>query len=109
MDSERLAAMVAQEVLRQLAPMIDGLRERPTQAPEYLTLADAAHLTRFSYGFVYDAVRKGELPATKKGRDWRVAVSDLRNWMERDRGRNPLPPRSAMSDLVKRHMPGLSP
>ncbi len=106
MDYGRLAELVAQEVFRLVEPRLKELSDAGP-APEYLTLQQAARLTSFSYDFVYDAVRRGELPAVKKGRDWRVGLVDLRAWMERDRGGD-LPPRSRLKELIGTHMPGLS-
>jgi excisionase family DNA binding protein len=108
MDNGRLAELVAREVYRLLEPELRKLEERSGPAPEYVTLREAAKRTSFSYDLIYDSVRKGELPAVKKGRDWRVAVADLRGWMEKDRGGKPLPPRSERADLVRRHFPDLS-
>src|SRR5262245_32520812 len=108
MSNEQLAAVVAQEVYQLLGPVLEQLGDRVRPAPEYVTLHDAARVTSFSYDFVYDAVRKGELPAVKKGRDWRVALADLRHWMDKDRGKASLPPRSELSDLERLHLPRLS-
>ncbi len=74
---------VVEEVLRQLD-------ERPAQAPalaepEYLTIHEVARRTSFSYDFIYDAVTAGDLPASKKGREWRSAAADLRPWIGGER------------------------
>jgi excisionase family DNA binding protein len=108
LDNEQFAVLVAQEVSRVLSPVLTKLAEEARPTGEWVTLQEAARLTSFSYDFIYDAVRKGDLPAVKKGTDWRVAVTDVRTWMEKDRGQSPLPPRSQLSDLINRHMPGLS-
>jgi excisionase family DNA binding protein len=102
-ENEQLMTIV-DEVVRRLEPLL-----RPATEPdaEYLTLQEVARRTSFSYDFVYDAVRRGDLPATKKGRDWRVAVKDMRTWMERDRVENAVPTRSQLKKKVNRLMPGL--
>ncbi len=75
---------------------------------EYLTLKGVALRTSFSYDFIYDAVRNGSLPSVKKGREWRVAVADMRSWMDKDRAGHLKPTRSAMEGKVSQLMPGLS-
>ena len=69
---------------------------------------EVAWRTSFSYDLVYDAVRSGQLPATQKGREWRVAVKDMRAWMEKDRTENRRPARPELDAKVKQLMPGLS-
>ena len=101
-DARELARAVADE----LRPLLATLLERGTEA-EYLTLAQVARRTGFSYDFVYDAARRGDLPATKKGREWRVAVTDMRTWMDKDRAGNRVPVRSELKKKVSRLMPGL--
>src|SRR5262245_8623559 len=87
----RLAKIVADLVLERIAPHLECIAVPP---PEYISLAGAATLTGFSYDFIYDAVQRGELPAVKKGREWRVKAADVRDWMERDRGGRLAVPRS---------------
>jgi excisionase family DNA binding protein len=103
-DIQELAAAVADEVLRRL----DERLPPPEQVePEYITLAEVARRTSFSKDFVYDAVWAGELPAVQKGREWRVAVSDMRAWMDRDRAGQTLPARSKLRGKIDELMPGL--
>lgn len=94
---------VVEEVLRQL-----DQRPAPSE-PEYLTIAEVARRTSFSYDYIYDAVTAGDLPATKKGRDWRVAVADMRSWMNRDKTGTARPSRSEKNDKLALLMPGLKP
>jgi len=75
---------------------------------EYLTLKSVAQLTSFSYDFIYDAVRNGSLPSVKKGREWRVAVADMRSWMDKDRAGHLKPTRSAMESKISQLLPRLS-
>jgi excisionase family DNA binding protein len=102
-ENERLKAL-ADEVVRRLEPLL-----RPATDPdaEYLTLHEVARRTSFSYDFVYDAVRDGHLPATQKGREWRVSVTAMRAWMDKDRAVAPRPTRSELKEKVSRLMPGL--
>jgi excisionase family DNA binding protein len=102
-NEKRLAEMVGQEVCKILSPVLQEL----LSMPQYVTLKRAAELTEFSYDFLYDAVTSGDLPATKKGRNYRVAVSDLKAWMERDRDGNHIPSRPQLSESGRRHFPGL--
>jgi excisionase family DNA binding protein len=76
-------------------------------SPEYLTLQAAAASTSYSYSYVYRAARRGDLPATQKGRTWRVAATDLRRWMDRDRGGAVPLPRPELDAKVRLLMPGL--
>jgi excisionase family DNA binding protein len=73
----------------------------------YVSVGDAGRLTSFSYDYIYDAVRSGELPAIKKGREWRIAVAELRTWMDKDRGGRACPPRSEMARKMSRYLPGV--
>lgn len=104
MEENELVMAVADEVMRRLEPYFASA---PETEPEYITLAEVQRRTSFSYDFVYDAVRKGDLPATKKGRDWRVALKDMRAWMDKDRVGIIVPARSEMKKKVSRLMPGL--
>lgn len=44
----------------------------------YLSVADVAILLRVSTKTVRRWIKAGKLPATKLGRDWRIARTDLR-------------------------------
>jgi excisionase family DNA binding protein len=101
---ERMIEALADVLARQLAPHLRAT----TPDAEYLTLAEVARRTSFGYDFVYHAVRDGHLPAVKKGRDWRVAVTDMRAWMNKDRAGVTLPARSRQRERVSRLMPGLT-
>ena len=78
-DPRELARHLADELFERLLPHLG----RPPE--EYLNLHEVARRTGFSYDFVYDAVRSGDLPAVQKGRDWRVSLAEMRAWMDRDR------------------------
>ena len=107
-DEGELAARVAEEVVRRLAPVLEGLAGKPApRRAEYLSLDEVASATGFSYDFVYDAVRGGDLPASQKSRRWRVASADLRAWMAKGRGGKQRPPRPEAAGLVRRHRAGL--
>lgn len=45
---------------------------------EYLTIKEAAALFRVGTKTVRRWIASGELPATRPGRDWRIARSDLK-------------------------------
>ncbi len=104
-ENEQLMTMIANEVVRLLEPRLRPVAEPD---PEYLTLAEVARRTSFSYDFIYDAVHDGHLPAVKKGREWRVALTDMRSWMDKDRAGAARPTRSQLKDKVNRLMPGLN-
>jgi len=92
-ELQALVDRVADEVVKRLLP---HLGREAAGGPEYLTLREVAGLTGFGYDYVYDAACRGDLPATKKGRVWRVKAADARAWMDRDRGGKPLPSRSEL-------------
>jgi excisionase family DNA binding protein len=104
MEGSELVLAVADELMRRLEPFLRPVTEAE---PEFITLAEVQRRTSFSYDYVYDAVRRGDLPATKKGRDWRVALKDMRTWMERDRVGSNAPARPELKRKVSRLMPGL--
>jgi excisionase family DNA binding protein len=104
-ECSTLVQRVADEVIRRLLPYLKG---EPVDVPEYLTLQEAAELTGFSYDFVYDAVRQGDLLAIKKGRAWRAKAADVRAWMGRDRGGQVLPSRPELQEKVSRLLPRLA-
>jgi len=97
-DCDVLVNQVADEVVKRLLPILRG---ELSASPEYLTIRETAALTGFSYDFVYDAVTRGDLRASQKGRTWRVKAADARAWMDRDRGGPPLPTRPKVSRLLR--------
>lgn len=97
-DCDALVDRVADEVVKRLLPL---LKAKPVPGPEYLALRDVAALTGFGYDFVYDAVTRGDLRASQKGRTWRVKAADARAWMDRDQGGPPPPTRPKVSRLVR--------
>jgi excisionase family DNA binding protein len=52
-----------------------------TAGHELLTVPDAAAELRFTRGYVYEAVRRGELPAVRKGKYVRLRREDLAAWL----------------------------
>lgn len=53
----------------------------PTDA-QYLTVAEVSSLFRVGAKTVRRWIRSGDLPATRLGRDWRIARSDLKAFAE---------------------------
>lgn len=88
--------------------LLPYLREGKPDPTDYLTLRAAADRTGFSYDYVYDAVRRGDLPASQKGRMWRVRATDLAAWMDRGRAGAAPPSRPELQSKVSRLMPGLA-
>ena len=107
MTDNELAMAVADEVMRRVEGRLAAVGAVGAE-PEYLTLAEAARRTAFSYSFIYDAVHRGDLPATQKGREWRVARLDLRAWMNKDRAGAVTPSGREQKAKVSRLMPGLA-
>ena len=109
--------------LRQISETLDQLRlDRRNSAGRtdeadpswsgYITIERAAEFTDISDSYLRRVIRSGELPASNIGTatrpTWRIARKDLDEWMQRRQGERPkLPPKSALDDLIRRHLPGL--
>ena len=52
--------------------------------PDLLTIMEAVEIEahRTSYDAIYTAVRRGYLPAVKRGRDWYVTHADLKDYLD---------------------------
>lgn len=59
------------------------LMKQTQQDVNFLTLAEAAARLRISNHTVYKMCRNGEIPARRVGRQWRIRVSDLDDWLAR--------------------------
>jgi hypothetical protein len=85
---------------------------------ELLDIESVARYLGISTRTAYERVRRGELPALKVGRLWRVRASDLQAWLERARAAQTASParatsaagrallerhRSAVADACRRH------
>lgn len=84
-----------------------GVERGAVARAEYLSIQEAADVTRLSYSHVRRALLAGELPASNVGSAlhavYRIARSDLAAWMERKKGGNVVPPRSELKGLVNRY------
>jgi excisionase family DNA binding protein len=83
------------------------------QAADWLSIEHAALVCYCSYDHIYRAVQSGELPYTDIGNGGkkaarRIARTDLKSWMERNRGGRHLPPRSELKDKMSRYLPGVA-
>jgi excisionase family DNA binding protein len=128
--SEELAAQLGMKVremllptLQQISESLDHLRldrrspavrsdEANPSRSGYVTIERAAEITTISDSHLRRVIRSGELPASNIGTaarpTWRISRKDLDDWMQRKQGESPkLPPRSALDDLIRRHLPGL--
>lgn len=76
---EKLRASLWARMLR--APT-SSLAPAPDAADQVLTVADVASELQFTRAYVYEAVRRGDLPAIRKGRYVRVRRADLRAWLD---------------------------
>jgi excisionase family DNA binding protein len=103
MNVEALEERLIARVLTEIKPML----ERCDTRLQYVSIKDAAEITSLSYSTVYDSVQRCELPASKVGRTWRIAVADLQAWMASKRVSASLPTRSESGELVRRHLPRL--
>jgi hypothetical protein len=73
------------------------------QEPDFMTIQQVKAATGYSYDYIRDAILRGDLPATKKARQYRIAVADYRAWMARDRVTNAPVPRGELQQTVTRH------
>ena len=51
---------------------------------DLMTLAEAAQYLKLSQTTVYNKVRRGEIPATKKGWRWQLLKDELDKWLSRN-------------------------
>jgi len=54
--------------------------------PILITICEAAHYLRFHPSTVYRLARRGELPAVKVGKQWRLDRKVLDNWLRANVG-----------------------
>ena len=78
----------------------------------YFRIREVAETTRLSESYIRRAIRSGDLPASNVGTPdhptWRISRKDLVEWMDRKKGgTSKVPPRSSLTALVKRHLPGI--
>lgn len=67
-----------------LVPKVEDLSRPPVQAefpPVFLTIEEAASLSKSSYGVVYRSVRAGRVKGGRAGRRIVIALSDLLAWI----------------------------
>ena len=79
---------------------------------DYLTIRSVAETTQLSESHIRRAIRSGDLPASNVGTPdhpiWRISRKDLVEWMDRKKGgTSKVPPKSSLTALVKRHLPGI--
>lgn len=100
-----------QQALERIEAKLDAQGAGPglVAQADYLSIKEAAGVTRLSYSHVRRAVLAGELPASNVGSEshaiYRIARSDLATWMNTKKGGSRLPPKSTLKELVKRHLP----
>ena len=97
----QLRASLWAHMLRAPAPAV---REPSIDAgDELLTVPEVAAELRFTRSYVYEAVRRGDLAAVRKGKYVRVRRADLRAWLDGNAPRG-LDARAATPDS-SRHAP----
>ena len=68
---------------RMIREPVPASRDRADDAAdEVLTVPEVARELRFTRAYVYEAVRRGDLHAVRKGRYVRIMRHDLRVWLE---------------------------
>jgi excisionase family DNA binding protein len=65
--------------------MTTHVRFETTVEPLQVTIREAAQLLRYDERTIRRLVQRGELQAVGRGRLRRIAVSDLKEWQERNR------------------------
>ncbi len=110
MDWPGPAASPTQEALDRIEAKLDaGLGVRPLASAQanYLSIKEAAALTRLSYSHVRRAVLSGDLPASNVGSAthpvYRIARTALAAWMDNKKGGSVLPPKSERRGLIDRY------
>jgi excisionase family DNA binding protein len=83
------------------------------QVADWLSIEHAAIVCDCSYEHIYRAVERGDLPASdigngEKKATHRISRSDLKDWMEKNKGGKKLPPRSELKDKISRYLPGVA-
>lgn len=88
---EQVRAALWARMLRAPAPVARD----PDGSEQLLTVAEIAAELRFTVDYVYDAVRRGQLSAVRKGKYVRIRRADLRAWLDgfSSRGLDPRPAR----------------
>jgi hypothetical protein len=94
----------------QLDYLTDLLR---VQVADWLTLEHAALVCDCSYDHIYRAVQAGQLSSSDIGNggkkaSWRIARTDLKVWMDRNKGGGLAPPRSDLKNDMERYLPGVA-
>ena len=77
---EEVRAALWARMVRPPAPVtrdVDG-----AAGEQLLTVAEAAAELRFTPGYVYDAIRRGQLSAVRKGKYVRIRRAELRAWLD---------------------------
>lgn len=69
------------------APRPAGNTGSEKGVPTLMTVSEVAAVLRFSPGHVYELIRRGELPAVRRGRSVRVRPEDLEAWQSRHQTR----------------------
>ena len=75
-----------------------------TAGDHLLTVAEVAAEVKFTLGYVYEAVRRGQLSAVRKGKYVRIRRADLRAWLDGLPAKG-LDPRPAHPDSSSLHGP----
>jgi excisionase family DNA binding protein len=68
---------------RMIRPQAEVVQDsRGAAGDQLLTVAEVAAEAKFTPGYVYDAVRRGQLSAVRKGKYVRIRRADLQAWLE---------------------------
>lgn len=117
-DPRRVAAIPSEEIpvllgeIERLRTALWAQLVRPLETPrvaasvdadEYLTVPEAAAALRFTDAYLYEAVRRQDLPAIRKGRYVRIRRDDLRAWLD-GRAARGLDPHSRARDSARHGM-----
>lgn len=99
---EELRATLWARMMRPPAPAADN--PAAGAVADILTVPDIARELHFTSAYVYEAVRRGDLAAVRKGKYVRIRRADLRAWLEGRAPAKALDPRTTSRDS-SRHAP----
>jgi excisionase family DNA binding protein len=98
------------EAIAYLSRALGLCRESPEQAPDYLSIPQAAAHANLSPSKIRREIKAGRLPAANKSSKrrplYRIAKTELDDWM-RQEGAS-VPPKSVLKPLVDRYFPSAS-
>jgi len=63
-----------------------GIEGEEGEMTQFMTVREVADYLRVSEKTIYRLLRRGSIPATKVGRQWRFNKASIDGWLQRDSG-----------------------